>query len=125
MPETHESAVSDAVLTQPQISGNLRSYVLGSSNPNSRKLKTQHPLDALLELKLSDFDLAGALVAAAVKGEPWAITLCYARVAGLPVQRLEAKLLAAVEDDARRISKEQDIPYEDVMADVKRLAQGT
>jgi hypothetical protein len=124
MPEIHEQTVTDAALIQPQKTGELHSYKLGSNNPNSRTV-TIHPLDALLELKLNDFDLADSLIAAAKKGESWAIALIYARVAGLPVQRQEAKLLAIVQDDARRISKEQGIPYEDIIADVKRLAQGT
>ena len=110
MPEAHEAIV--ATLTQPDT----------LSSPTKYK---PHRLDLLLEQAVDGHKLAMVVVGLAMKGQPWAIKMIYDRLAGLPVQRLEAKLLAAVQDDAARIAKEQGIDVTEVMAQAKKLASGT
>ena len=111
-------------ITQPkQGQGKLNVYKTGNT-PGARKV-TGHSLDILLELKLNDCDLADELIKLVKQGDLGAIKYAYDRVAGLPVQRLEAKLLSAVMDDAHRIAEEQGIDYVDVMARATKLAQGT
>ena len=119
-----ETAATVALLTQPkQGQGEKHTYSTGNT-PGARKV-TAHPLDILLELKLNDFDLADELIKAARKGESWAITLCYARVAGLPVQRHEAKLMQQVDDTAALLAKAYGMTVEDVRAKARQIAQGT
>ncbi len=104
-----------------------QAIVVQLMQPESLPMRTtyQHKLDRLLEEAVDGHKLALVVVDLAYRGQPWAIKLVYDRLAGLPVQRLEAKLLAQVDDEARRIAREHGIDYEDVRAGARKLAQGT
>ena len=94
-----------------------------SGNPSGRP--KQHALDILLELKLTDFDLAAELVKAAKAGEGWAVRYIYDRLAGMPVQRHEAKLLAQVDDTAQLLAKAYGLSVDEVRDRARQIAQGT
>lgn len=121
---TMTQAESATALTQPQNKGKLTHYKLGSSNPQSRSVSATHALDALLELKLNDVDLADELVKLCKAGDLGAIKYAYDRVAGKPIERYEAKLLHQVQENAARIAKEHDMTVEEVQAQARQYAQG-
>ena len=111
-------------LIQPSEQGKGKLLWETADRPGARKVKA-HALDILLELKLTDFDLAAELVKAAKAGEGWAVRYIYDRLAGMPVQRHEAKLLAQVDDTAQRLAKAYGLSVDEVRDRARQIAQGT
>jgi hypothetical protein len=122
--DTMTQAEEEHALTHPIKQGRvkLRSYKTGE---NGARTVRGHPLDILLGLKLTDFDLAEELVARAKAHEGWAIQYIYNRLAGLPVQRHEDRLMVEVDETAKHLAEAYGLPIDEVRARAKRIAQGT
>lgn len=95
-----------------------------SGNPGGRP-KKDHALIEALEKAVDKDKLAGKLWSLAMSGDLPAIKYIYDSVAGLPVQRHEAKLRYEVEEQARALAKQHDMSEEDVMKQVEGILRGT
>ncbi len=116
-----EEAIATQVTLSPVTDGTAN---LIPGNPGPRKPQL-HQLDAALESILDPFRLAESLLKLVKAGNLAAIRYAYDRLAGLPVQRHEAKLLAEVDDTARRLAEAYGMSVDEVRAQARKLAQGT
>ena len=84
-----------------------------------------HQLDKALEAIVDKAELAWIHWSEARKLQPWAVKYIYDRLAGLPVQRHEAKLLAQVDDTAQLLAKAYGLSVDEVRDRARQIAQGT
>ncbi len=123
MPESYENGASEPPIASPKRTedGRFRKGVSGNA---SGRPKQDHPLIAALEAIVDKAELAEKLWDMAMAGESWAIKYIYDRLAGLPVQRYEAKLEYQVRERARALAEEHGLSVEDVMKQAESLMRG-
>jgi hypothetical protein len=127
--DTMTQAEEEHALTHPVGSSNEhrvvgRPWPKGvSGNPSGRPKR--HHLDTLLEAELEDGETVTKLVELARSGDLNAIKYAHDRVAGLPVQRHEDRLMVEVDETAKNLAEAYDLPIDEVRARAKRIAQGT
>ena len=110
---------SAAVLIPKPPPDHSENLIPGSQGPRI------HQLDKALEAIVDKAELAWILWSEARKLQPWAVKYIYDRLAGLPVQRHEAKLLSQVDDTAQLLAKAYGLSVDEVRDRARQIAQGT
>ena len=118
MPEPQQLD-SVAVLIPKPPPDHSENLIPGSQGPRI------HQLDKALEAIVDKSVLATILWTEAKNLRPWAIKYIYDRLAGLPVQRHEAKLLSQVDDTAQLLAKAYGLSVDEVRDRARQIAQGT
>ncbi len=111
-----------AQLTPSPIELHPENLTPGYPGPHKVQL---HQLDVALESIIDPIKLGQSLLKLVKAGELPAIKYVYDRLAGLPVQRHEAKLMQQVDDTAEQLAKAYGMTVEEVRAAARRIAQGT
>ncbi len=119
MPSGNKGKVAEVSLA------NLIPYTKGQSGNISGRPKTDHVLISALEAAVDKDALAQKVVELAMNGSETMLKYIYDRLAGKPVERMEAKLLYQVGERAEELARAYGLSVEDVREQAKQIARGT